>query len=59
MRFLDANIFLRYLGEVASAVGEINGTNTKSLYEKLLKVARKTGKPFMSEQRIFQAKRGA
>jgi DNA topoisomerase VI subunit B len=35
------NIFLRYLGEVASAVGEINRTNVKSLYEKLLLVAKK------------------
>ena len=35
------NIFLRYLGEVASAVGEINRTNVKSLYEKLLAVAKK------------------
>lgn len=35
------NIFLRYLGEVANAVSQINGTDAKSLYEQLLKVARK------------------
>jgi DNA topoisomerase-6 subunit B len=35
------NIFLRYLGEVASAVGEINRTNVKALYDKLLAVAKK------------------
>ncbi|HEY2827689.1 MAG TPA: DNA topoisomerase VI subunit B [Pirellulales bacterium] len=35
------NIFLRYLGEVAGAVGEINRTNVKALYEKLLAVAKK------------------
>jgi DNA topoisomerase VI subunit B len=35
------NIFLRYLGEVANAVGEINRTNVKTLYEKLLLVAKK------------------
>jgi len=35
------NIFLRYLGEVATAVGEINRTNIKLLYEKLLAVAKK------------------
>jgi DNA topoisomerase-6 subunit B len=38
------NIFLRYLGEVATAVGEINHTNVKSLYEKLLLVAKKKTK---------------
>ena len=38
------NIFLRYLGEVATAVGEINRTNVKSLYEKLLLVAKKKTK---------------
>jgi DNA topoisomerase VI subunit B len=35
------NIFLRYLGEVATAVSEINRANAKSLYEKLLLVAKK------------------
>jgi DNA topoisomerase-6 subunit B len=35
------NIFLRYLGEVATAVSEINRTSAKSLYEKLLLVAKK------------------
>jgi DNA topoisomerase VI subunit B len=34
-------IFLRYLGEVANAVNEINGADTKSLYERLLSVAKK------------------
>src|SRR5215471_10391769 len=37
-------IFLRYLGEVATAVGEINRTNVKTLYEKLLAVAKKKTK---------------
>ena len=37
------SIFLRYLGEVANAVSDINGTNKKALYDQLLKVAeRKT-----------------
>jgi DNA topoisomerase-6 subunit B len=35
------NIFLRYLGEVAEAVTVINGTDKKSLYEQLLKVAKR------------------
>jgi DNA topoisomerase-6 subunit B len=35
------NIFLRYLGEVAMAVSEINGADSKSLYERLLKVAKR------------------
>ena len=36
-------IFLRYLGEVAGAVHDINGVNRKTLYDQLLKVAtRKT-----------------
>lgn len=35
------NIFLRYLGEVASAVSEINQADRDSLYEKLLKVAKR------------------
>jgi DNA topoisomerase-6 subunit B len=34
-------IFLRYLGEVASAVHDINGVDKKSLYEELLAVAKK------------------
>jgi DNA topoisomerase-6 subunit B len=35
------SIFLRYLGEVASAVSEINGADRDGLYEKLLHVAKK------------------
>ncbi len=35
------NIFLRYLGEVASAVSQINGVDQKKLYEQLLAVAKK------------------
>lgn len=35
------NIFLRYLGEVASAVSEINGFSRDQLYEELLAVAQK------------------
>ena len=35
------NIFLRYLGEVATAVSDINRTNAKNLYDKLLLVAKK------------------
>ncbi|MDZ4781499.1 MAG: DNA topoisomerase VI subunit B [Planctomycetia bacterium] len=35
------NIFLRYLGEVATAVHEINGADKKALYEQLLLVAKK------------------
>ena len=35
------NIFLRYLGEVASAVNELNGADTKKLYDQLLKVAKR------------------
>ncbi|MEN6457989.1 MAG: DNA topoisomerase VI subunit B [Thermoguttaceae bacterium] len=34
-------IFLRYLGEVASAVSRINQTNRDKLYEQLLEVAKK------------------
>ncbi|MFP6649383.1 MAG: DNA topoisomerase VI subunit B, partial [Pirellulaceae bacterium] len=33
------SVFLRYLGEVSKAVSEINGTDDKALYKKLLKVA--------------------
>ena len=35
------NIFLRYLGEVASAVSEINRANRQDLYDQLLKIATK------------------
>ena len=35
------SIFLRYLGEVATAVNEINGTDTETLYQQLLKVAQR------------------
>jgi DNA topoisomerase-6 subunit B len=35
------NIFLRYLGEVATAVSEINGANRDSLYQRLLQVAKR------------------
>ena len=35
------NIFLRYLGEVANAVSEINRANRRDLYEQLLKMATK------------------
>jgi len=34
-------IFLRYLGEVASAVSQINGTDRQTVYEQLLAVAKK------------------
>lgn len=35
------NIFLRYLGEVARAVSEINGADAEQLYSNLLQVARR------------------
>ena len=35
------NVFLRYLGEVASAVSEINQANRDELYGRLLRVAKK------------------
>ena len=35
------NVFLRYLGEVADAVSEINGTDRQKLYDQLLKVAQR------------------
>ncbi len=35
------NVFLRYLGEVATAVSEINQTDRKKLYDQLLVVAKK------------------
>lgn len=38
------NIFLRYLGEVATAVSDISGANRKKLYEELLKVAQRKTK---------------
>jgi DNA topoisomerase VI subunit B len=34
------SIFLRYLGEVATAVGKINGTDAEALYQRLLAVAK-------------------
>jgi DNA topoisomerase-6 subunit B len=38
------NVFLRYLGEVAKAVSEINETNRDELYQRLVRVAKsKTG----------------
>lgn len=33
------SVFLRYLGEVANAVSEINGGDSEALYKNLLKVA--------------------
>jgi DNA topoisomerase-6 subunit B len=35
------NVFLRYLGEVAEAVHDINGADKKNLYDQLLLVAKK------------------
>jgi len=35
------NVFLRYLGEVADAVTEINGADRDALYDQLLKVAQR------------------
>lgn len=35
------SIFLRYLGEVATAVSDINGANRQKLYDQLLKVAQR------------------
>lgn len=35
------NLFLRYLGEVATAVSHINAADRQALYERLLKVAKK------------------
>ena len=35
------SIFLRYLGEVAQAVSDINGTSKQKLYEQLLRVAKR------------------
>ena len=35
------NVFLRYLGEIATAVNEITGANRDDLYNRLLRVAKK------------------
>ena len=35
------NVFLRYLGEVATAVSQINRTDRKKLYDQLMVVAKK------------------
>jgi len=35
------NVFLRYLGEVATAVSQINGADREKLYERLLEVAKR------------------
>ena len=35
------NVFLRYLGEVATAVSEINDTDRQKLHDQLLKVAQR------------------
>ena len=35
------NVFLRYLGEVARAVSDINGTHREKLYSQLLRVAKR------------------
>ena len=35
------SIFLRYLGEVATAVSHINGSDRENLYDQLLKVAKR------------------
>lgn len=35
------SVFLRYLGEVATAVSQINGTSRDNLYDQLLKVAQR------------------
>jgi DNA topoisomerase VI subunit B len=35
------NLFLRYVGEVATAVSRVNGTNRDKLYHQLLDVAKK------------------
>jgi hypothetical protein len=35
------DVFERYIGEIAKAVNAINGTDTKKLYDTLLKEARK------------------
>ena len=38
------SIFLRYLGEVATAVSEINGASRQNLYDNLLKIAQRKTK---------------
>ena len=38
------SIFLRYLGEVATAVSDINGTPRQKLYDNLLKIAQRKTK---------------
>ncbi len=38
------SIFLRYLGEVATAVSDINGTHRQKLYDNLLKIAQRKTK---------------
>lgn len=38
------SIFLRYLGEVATAVSDINGTSRQKLYDNLLKIAQRKTK---------------
>jgi DNA topoisomerase VI subunit B len=35
------NLFLRYVGEVATAVSRVNGADRKKLYDQLLEVAKK------------------
>ncbi|MFP6671582.1 MAG: DNA topoisomerase VI subunit B, partial [Pirellulaceae bacterium] len=35
------NVFLRYLGEVATAVSDLNGADRKKLYDQLLRVAKR------------------
>lgn len=58
------NVFLRYLGEVASAVSVINATDRDALYDKLVEVAKKKtaeadielderGKPLEAEEEDF------
>ena len=52
------NIFLRYLGEVATAVSEINRADREELYEQLLKVAKKkTAEADIEARRTRQADR--
>jgi DNA topoisomerase-6 subunit B len=58
------NIFLRYLGEVATAVSDINATDRKKLYDRLVEVARsktaaadvdfdENGQPIAEEEQDF------
>lgn len=57
------NVFLRYLGEVASAISTLNGVEQSEIYEKLLVVAKaktadadikldESGKPLVDESEI-------